>query len=184
MINHDHIMFDLETLGTEDHAAIIQIGAVHFKTDVEDFKVLTDFSCNVKFTSENLGHIDGGTLKWWLEQTDEARSIVFNQEGAVPLHEALVKFSDWILKKVEGKPIMWANGALFDTRLLRQAYERCGVAYPISYRQEACFRTVRFLCDYLEMEKPEFKGEKHDALADSIFQAKGLFNFYKRLKND
>lgn len=184
MTNHDHIMFDLETLGTGDHAAIIQIGAVYFRTDVEEFKVISDLSCNIKLTSENLGNIEGGTLKWWLDQTEEAKEIVLNQKGAIPLHTALTDLSDWILKKVEGKPIMWANGALFDTRLLRHAYERCGIAYPISYRQEACFRTVRFLCDHLEMEKPKFIGEKHDALADSVFQAEGLFNFYKRLKND
>ena len=179
------VMLDLETLGTGDGAAIIQIGAVRF-----DWKTHEDapegwisspygeFRRNILWDSPGFGNIEPGTVQWWLEQDATTRTGVFAQDGAEDLTQALHQFNLWVQDggDVEG---IWADSPSFDLRLLRQACERCGVAYRFKHWQERDLRTLKkeLAC---ASDEPMFVGKKHDALDDAHHQARYVVRIMQR----
>lgn len=69
----NHVMLDLETLGTEHDAMIISIGAVAFRFD--DVPILADrFFYTAVDIERSSGSISPSTVNWWLKQSDEARA--------------------------------------------------------------------------------------------------------------
>lgn len=185
-MNLPHIMVDLETLGTADHAPIIQIGAVRFdwraSPDAPEGWVSSpygEFRVNVDWRKPYFGTIDPDTMLWWLKQDERTRQQVFDQDGAKGLRSAVSSFFDWVKAggDVEG---VWADSPSFDLRLIRQAAERCGVRYPFTHRQERDVRTLKKELA-LESDIPEFVGKQHDALDDAHFQALLVCNVMRRL---
>ena len=69
-----HIMLDLETLGHNYNAPIIQIGVCVFNRDV----VISTFYRTIDFEDlQNYNFtVDYSTIKWWMEQSNEARASV------------------------------------------------------------------------------------------------------------
>jgi hypothetical protein len=176
-----NIMIDIETLGTEDHAAILQIGAVRF--DIYDAGIIgpDEFSCQVHWDSDTFGTIEPSTLQWWLQQDADVRSRVFRQGDAVSLPAALRSLDDWVMRggQLHG---VWACPPNFDLRLLRQAYKRSDMAYRFPFWKERDMRTVREVFGTVH-DKPEFVGDKHDALDDARFQAQFLINTIRRVNS-
>ena len=81
-------MLDLETLSTRNDAAIISIGLVKFDQNgvIDSQGWALDFS---KVT----GHIDPGTVKWWMEQSDMARAFSFTgKEDPIVVANAITAF--------------------------------------------------------------------------------------------
>jgi len=181
-----HIMLDLETLGTGNNAAIVEIGAVEFDPMDEGHGDL--FHRRVTLASAmQYGDVDAGTLLWWLQQSHEARANVFldedpilgkNPETALPLGVVLDDFSLWL----EGSEIaMWGNGATFDNIVIRSAYRAVGQKVPWSFRQDKCYRTAINLLP--ENRRPAFVriGTAHNAVDDAITQVVHLQKVYKEL---
>jgi exodeoxyribonuclease VIII len=170
-----HIMLDLETLGTGDHAAIVQIGACEFDSK----EILTTFLQNVRLDSENLGSIEGDTLRWWLNQSPDAVESVLRSIPRTPLRDALEDFRSWL---VGDQFAIWANSPSFDLRLLRQAYERCGLEPPWKFYQELDHRTMKHLGRLLQVPRLQFEGTKHNALDDATNQASYLMAVLEEMK--
>jgi len=164
-----HVMLDIETMGTGPDAAIVAIGAVKFDPfsplafDPEDtFYTVVDLVSSVKCG----GQIDGSTVKWWLQQSDEARKAI---SGILSdnIHESLRDFRLWY---GEDKDVpVWGNGATFDNVIVRRAYQRLGMEAPWSHRADRCFRTLKNL--FPGVEPPERSGTHHNALDDAMWQA-------------
>lgn len=180
------IMLDLETLGTGNTAAVVEIGAVEF--DPHGDGIRATFRRRVTLTSAMFhGNVDAGTLLWWLQQSHEARAAVFldddpllgtNPQLARPLDVTLDDFSSWL----EGTEIaMWGNGATFDNIVLRSAYRAVGKKVPWSFRNDKCYRTVINLLP--EHRRPPFEriGMAHSAVDDATTQALHLQKVYKAL---
>ena len=179
MTDYPSIMLDIETLGTEDHAAIVQIGAVRF--DIYSAGIIgpDQFSCQVDWDSANFGKIEPGTLQWWLTQDADVRNRVFHQGGAVSLPRALAGLDKWVSDG--GQMIScWTCPPNFDARLLRQAYLRCKMPYRFPFYKERDMRTIRETFGTIH-DKPEFVGDKHDALDDARHQAQWLINILRRI---
>lgn len=174
-------MVDIETLATCDNAAIVQIASVCFDDEAEEYKEKYALNYKIDFASKNFGIINGETVAWWMSQSLEAREAVF-KGPKMQLKDALEALYNWI-KSEPGENIVWGNGATFDNVKLRQAYERCGLEYPISFRNDLCYRTTVKLAILMGMKKPAFEGEKHNALDDARYQAKALYHFLRRLRN-
>lgn len=88
-----HLMVDLETLGTDQSAPILSIGAVLFDPQVRDtFQTLHERSflrlVDVEDAVRVCGPADGGTIKWWFTQTDAAIKRLVSGD-CVPLRDAL-----------------------------------------------------------------------------------------------
>lgn len=161
MIN---VMLDLETMSTESNAAIASIGAVKFEGD----QILDTFYCTIDLkTCKAAGlHFDPETIKWWQQQSKEARAALL--VDTVSLTEALNSFSDWYGRK--SLPT-WGNGAGFDNVLLENAYKALGMKRPWKPWEDRCYRTVKNLFD-IPIDKRE--GTYHNALDDAMTQTKHL----------
>lgn len=165
----NHIMLDLETLGTTPNAAIISIGACKFNPWA-DGGIDDRFHAHITFESAmKYGRADPDTILWWMNTGPHAReAMLAAQDNAVELDEALSVFADWF----GSEPLLvWGNGAAFDNVILRNAFKATGIECPWGYGYDRCFRTLKNLAMVM---KPPFEGVKHDALADAVHQATWL----------
>src|SRR5258708_35803043 len=93
-IPYNAVMLDLETMSTNNNAAITSIGAVRFWLNVKQAEFTMDqlFYMNVDLEScfHKKLHIDPQTIKWWMQQDDVARQVLQN---GVRLAKALQEIS-------------------------------------------------------------------------------------------
>lgn len=173
----EDVMVDIETLGTCDGAAIIQIGACSF--DPRTNKTERGYVRNVKWEARGFGKIDASTLRWWLKQDAAVRTQVFSQADACQMSAVLNEFSGW-LRSFRWNEI-WSKGGDFDLRLLRQSYESFSMEVPFKYYKARDMRTVVKTFGE-EVDEVEAKS-LHNALADAQNQAQHLMNIIRRVKN-
>lgn len=192
-MNPVHCMFDLETLGTGDHAPIVQIGAVLFSPwgDPEDFGGVkrgavdpvgggvisapgSEFYKNVAFDRESLLNADPETIRWWLTKpTDRARLRVFGSETRSDLRQALIAFDGWLGSWGVTPAYLW-SAMDFDLRLLRQAQSATELKRQCVWSNHKVgrdFRTLKWIGKSLGIESAPFVGVEHDALDDAMHDA-------------
>jgi hypothetical protein len=175
-----NIMLDLETMSSKPDAAIVSIGACTFADDgsitPNDWR--NTFYCVVDAENSQRvgGRVDAGTMKWWMQQTAEARAV-FNAPGAMTLVRALLAFERFCTMWPE--VCVWGNGASFDNVVLRQSYERLNGKAPWSYRGERCYRTLKNLRPDVALTQ---YGTAHNALDDAIAQAAHAEEIFKAMK--
>lgn len=161
-----HIMLDLETFGTKPGSVIRSVGAVVFNPKGEGTG--GEFYANVDLLScvEAGLTIDPQTVKWWNEQTPEARKgLTYNPRQ---LKDAAERFNDW-WKKNDGLEV-WAQGSNFDPIVWAAACEAVGVEVPWRYSNARDTRTAYFVggIDVASIPRP---GVYHNALDDAKHQA-------------
>ena len=174
----NHIMLDIETMGTSSNAAIMSIGACYFEPSTGEigntFHEQVDISSN--------GVIDASTVIWWMKQDDDARSKFYNNDKAEPLHHVLAMFADFVKPNCQ----VWGNGIAFDNVIIRNAYEHpsCADVVPWKFWNDRDVRTMVELGRVIGVDPKRdfpFEGVKHDALADSIHQAKYVSAIWQML---
>lgn len=167
------IMLDLETMSTRSDAAIISIGAVKFVAGDESASV-SDFYCAVSLkSSQNAGlHIDAETVLWWMKQSEEARKALTHGNE---LNFVLNQFSLF----AKGVEWLWGNGATFDNVVLRNAYRATRVNFPITYKGDMCYRTLKSLHPNVPFTP---MGTKHNALDDAKAQMEHLQRIFKEAR--
>lgn len=186
------LMLDIETFGTGNNAAIVSIGAVFFDADADVLDADAfgpEFHMGVDVTKTDrdmLGTMDATTVAWWLSQDKPAQDALLAAiKGGEPLGSVLQSFANFVIESatgVERIPTnprnirLWSNGPTFDETIVRAAFDRYGIPLPISYRGSRCCRTMFDMARSLGWN-PEELGRneaKHDALADALFQARGV----------
>lgn len=176
------IMLDLETMGTGPNAAIVAIGAVVFDTDI--LAVTSRFYRIVDLESamSTGGEVDADTVLWWMQQSDEARSMFDSSNDGVPLFIALTDFSTWV--KEHGDPStvrVWGNGAAFDNVILSSAYRRiAGLDQPWKHWNDRCYRTIKSLHPDVKLKRV---GTHHNAVDDAESQAWHLLTIFEKETN-
>lgn len=170
-----NVMLDLETLGTKPGCKILSIGASCFGPYIPQSE---DIYYNIKVLNASphqslMDDPDPDTVKWWNEQSEEAKQVLTPAYGR-DIREALVLFNSFIynLKQRCTKLRIWGNGATFDVPVLEEAMRRYGIKPEWTFRDSMCFRTLKELGKMYGIEEPTFTGVKHDALADACHQAK------------
>lgn len=163
-----NITYDLETLGTNYRAPIVQIAAVKFQDDgtiISSFERYVDLEKLDRYADKF--SVDYKTLKWWFSQSDEAIKSVFNPHPAaqVDLRQALFEFVEWIANP--SQHVYWTH-ATFDPPRLDYNFTAVGINNPIPFRANRDIRTLSDLYD----TSLEFEGIKHNALDDAIFQSR------------
>ncbi|WP_440866201.1 3'-5' exonuclease [Symbiopectobacterium purcellii] len=168
----NHVMIDLETLGTNPNAPIASIGAVFF--DPNTGGLGEQFYCHVDFESDmkNGAAPDGDTIKWWLRQSAEARAELI-RDDMCPIWAAVSKFSDWLTENAESLDTLqvWANSPSFDCIILKSAFERTDTDIPWNYRNERDVRTIKEVGFALGVDVRSYFGIPHNAIYDAINQA-------------
>ncbi|QHA89794.1 3'-5' exonuclease [Serratia rhizosphaerae] len=182
------LMIDLETMGNKPNAPIVAIGAVFF---VPETGVLgPQFYTTINLASDlAAGAVpDGDTINWWLRQSSEARAAITSDE-AKPITEAIDSLTHFVSRNCEQPNYLkvWGNGAAFDNVILREAYARCGRAPCWQWFNDLDVRTLVRLGRRVDFDPKRdfpFEGERHNALADAIHQARYVSAIWQRLLPD
>ena len=158
------VMLDLETLGTKPGCVVLSIGACTFDQEFkfyEKIDIKSSLSAGLKK--------DPSTEAWWMRQSPEARNEAFS--GTKELVMVLGEFHDWFRMVVakKGDTFIWGNGNDFDKPIIEAAFDAVEMKAPWKTYNGRCFRTLKNL--FQEVKAPDFVGEKHNALADAIYQS-------------
>lgn len=172
-----NVVLDLETLSTQEDAAILQIGCcipefdrVHIPTGIShEFE--TTINYEIALASEF--HKDPATLDWWEKQDPKARKYVFS--GQDSYSDAFDHFSFWLGNlRVGGADVaVWGNGSDFDNRLLAYSLNSLGYHNVWNFRNNRDLRTIKALFP-VTPKNDESDGIKHTALADARYEARLL----------
>ena len=179
----NHIMIDLETLGTSPQAPILSIGAVFFDPDTGD--IGATYHRKLDFEQACAGRaIDPSTVKWWFQQSDEARSALLGDGESGGQHSALRCLKSFVYHASD-EPVVWGNGATFDISMLEDNYRQLGMDVPWKFYNVRDVRTIVDLAKgIVERSDFEFEGVKHDALADALHQAKYVSAMWRALRRE
>ncbi|WP_261666930.1 3'-5' exonuclease [Erwinia mallotivora] len=181
----NHLMIDLETMSNKPDAAIVAIGAVLFEPKTGELGA--EFSVAVKLDSDMAigGGVEGKTILWWMQKSTEARNAI-TSEDALPVKKALNALISFVSENVDStrRLMVWGNGASFDNVILRGAFARCNMQPCWEWFNDLDVRTMVHLGRQLgfdpKREMP-FDGERHNALADAIHQAKYVSAIWQKL---
>jgi len=179
-----HIMMDLETLGTEPGCSILSIGAVYFDPVKEElgsemYVLVHRPSCTAYGLWE-----DPSTINFWEGQAAKNEvhkkflADVMMETIAYTLPKALVEFNQFVALG-SGAVRVHGNGADFDNAIMRAAYRAAGVKPTGSWAKFGgrCYRTVKNLFPDVKMQIRE--GVHHNALDDAKNQALHLMTIVK-----
>lgn len=174
------VMLDLETFGTRHDALIVQIGACYF--DRMTGEIGDTFSMNVSESIlDKRFTIDYSTLKWWMEQSEEARRSLFSDPHSIMY---VLNELNRFLGSTDGQKnddiLIWSH-ATFDIPILMHAYNVCETKYPIPYRNTRDLRTLMDL--YGRKVELSREGTHHNALDDAKYQAQYASIALRNLKS-
>lgn len=155
------IMVDLETLGTKIQSPIIQIGAIAFSLDKDDYgrtipHLEGEFNIKVTPDKESMANTDLPTLRWWLKTDPELLRQLLSKNGPDgEIRDGLEMFTEKAamceLEKFitdfehitdKDNIFLIGNGILFDNNFIRHHMDKYDVEYPIIYSNDLDFRTV------------------------------------------
>ena len=172
----NHLMIDIETCGTRPNCPVLSIGAVKFNMYTGEIGK-TFYAAIDPADAFNYGVPSGDTFKWWMEQSEAARSAAVGGRSKLPeALNSLTSFcSNWSDVEVFG------NGPHFDMTILEYAYHRAlGREAPWKFWNVRDCRTVAMLAG---KRAPKITGGTyHNALDDAIHQAKWVCDFYRSIK--
>lgn len=175
----NHVMVDLETLGTKPNSLMLTIGAVRFNPWADDnlnpLEKMDTFYRRVSLESfEGLDHvIDDDTLAWWSQQGDSVREEAFAESDRHNIQDVLADLHRWC----GGIDAIWANGTGFDLNILEHFSRELKRGVAWKYWQARDARTLYALVPGLERPK----GAAHHALWDCWSQVVGVQRAFKAL---
>lgn len=171
-----HLMVDLETLGLKSSCVIMEVGYAIFETQANQINSSGVWKLHIQ--DQNQRTVDGGSLAWWSEQSDEARSNAFRSLPRISPISFLHEFAeqiDW--HNIQG---VWSHGLGFDIPILEDLHRQYGKLVPWHYRTPRDTRTLFWLAD---LSKTDWVDAtlKHSAEADAIAQALTVQRALKKL---
>ena len=158
------LMIDIETVGTGPEACILTIAAQSFNPLGTGYYPQY-FYARIDPDSQPGRNIEQGTIDWWATQPSAARDEAFNEQGRIPLDQALDELGKliWKAKRV------WAQGPTYDMNILEHAYKSYNKPIPWQFYAVRDSRTVFSL--WPDLQKP---ATSHHALEDCRRQIKLL----------
>lgn len=178
MERDNHILIDLETLGLQQDAAIIAIGAVRF--DPRTGQLMDKFHANILWdTALRYGKAEPNTVAWWQGQSGAAKDALLDPEQR-DIDTVFDEFIEWM----GADPVVWGNGACFDLGKLEHLCESSGRPHPWFYRDTRDVRTIdqlgRELLGYGAADQT-FVGVKHHPVDDAMNTATYVIQVYQQL---
>lgn len=191
-MNVTDVMIDIETLGLNNTAPVVQIGAVAFNRYTGDR--VTEFFSRINLQDAlNKGDIEGDTLVWWLRQSEAARESLAGGPTEFTA-EAVSRLSDFYMRAVaasrdEDLPV-WACGPVFDIGKLERLFELCDEQIPWAFYAIRDTRTIEDLSPVNRQQAlaligwDRSKETAHDALSDCRYQVAYLTPMINSLVGD
>lgn len=169
----NHVMLDMETLGTGPNAVVVQMALVRFRLhDPDNATILQNVAIDFDWQDQlSQGRvITQDTLQWWMQQPDAVRGKVFGPGEFRIETEAGIESAAAFLEGV-GNPVIWACPANFDIPLFEGLLQTYGIRVPWFHRDTMCLRTLCLAAGYdRRMDKRGDGHMHHDATDDCHFQ--------------
>lgn len=175
-----HIMIDIEAIGVTYHAPVVAIGACEFDPDTgnigKTFYGGIDLDDALRY-----GKALGSTVKWWLQQDDDARAKICSHEHTA---EAVFNgFYTWLNQFDMDRTFVWGNGPSFDITILEYAFTQViRKTAPWRFWNVRDCRTIKQLAQGLATYTPDREGTAHEALDDARHQAKWVSEYWQVLR--
>jgi exodeoxyribonuclease VIII len=172
-----NIALDLETLSTQEDAAIIQIGCCipQFDHVYIPEGISHEFETTISYDEalKSDFHKSHSTMDWWQAQLTSTRMQVFSGQNSYT--EAFDQFKFWIDSlKTDGSDVaIWGNGSDFDNKLLSYSLDALGYHNVWNFRNNRDLRTLKALFP-LSIEEDPVNEIKHTALGDARYEARLL----------
>ena len=164
----NHIMLDLETLGTKPGCVILSIGACVFYPTTGPAEEKTFYAVlNRDDQLDKDMWVDPKTMSWWKKQNQKAWKQATAR--AQPTEGELKRFLKW-WHSHRGR-FLWSQGSNFDGPLLEALFEAFGANAPWKYHETRDTRTVYQMC-HVKTGDVKRDGTYHNALDDAIHQAR------------
>lgn len=201
---HQHLLFDLETLGIKERETVIAtIACVPFYLEelntFEELKSKSFFAkIDCKSQIANGSRIDPSTMKWWSEQPKDVQELTIVPAGSdVTVEQAFIDMAHFINEKTNysfKESFIWSRGTAFDFPKIEYRYDsiRDQIKTPINFWK---VRDVRTFFDTLTgnnngfysnefTEEVKGKMRKHHSLDDAVFDALVMQQLYNELFNN
>jgi len=162
-----HVMLDIETLGVSPGCVILSLSAVEFDINTGELGESFNMGIDIKSCVDAGLTIDPSTMKWWMEQSEQARRASFYAGNS--LEFVLGEFVNFM--NSVGPACVWGNGVRFDVGILEGAYKALNRKMPIEPRMERDVRTLVSFRPDVKKNMP-FEGEPHVPLDDCKHQIK------------
>lgn len=192
------IGLDIETLAAsksgdeygpvQTKAKIIQIGVTvfdPFQVSTFDYLLANSFGYNIMHTVGQEDRVECPvTIDWWRKQDPKVwDSITANQ---ITLREALEGIIERVSPVANRDTCLWARGDVFDLGIIQDAFYSNNLVLPIPFWNIRDIRSIGDICFTKESDR-EFRktytfGKLHDAVADSISQARYVQECFDRTK--
>lgn len=194
MSDNNCIVFDFETLDTEETGIILSMGVVVFDITANNtFDELVMQGMEIFFDQDlqrERGRTESAdTRAWWERQGDEAQRCLNPDVALDPkkLHVYLNRLYNAISFQPDRKNTRWFSRGSFDDHFLKNMCRSFGIDMPYKYW---CWRDSRTYLDALgignrnqKMDKPE-QMIAHNAHHDAAFDAYMLQHFYRKANGD
>lgn len=176
-----NVILDLETLGTDEDAAIIQIGMCvpNFDRKYVPLGLVCELEVTIAYEDvreecrAGMFTMSNSTMHWWESQDSETRKIVFSGQDSYTTALDQVEFFLKSLQSGGAEVAVWGNGSDFDNRLLAYTMSALGYKPAWKYYNNRCLRTLKALFPSVISQGNEDSGErKHTALGDARYEAR------------
>lgn len=163
-----HVCHDIETWAKDSPVPVLlSLGSVKFSAGgiIEQFHVRID---PVDCQRHGLV-IEAETVEWWMDDERAAARAQLHAMGKVDLYSALDGYANWIMQTpMDQLGSAWSMGSNFDNAKLKTIYQKLGLMWPFSYKQEECCRTLKNRFPDVPFVRT---GVHHGALDDAHSQA-------------
>ncbi len=175
----EHLMIDLETLGTKPGSVILSISAVAF--DIKTGKTDSLFHQKIDvYDSEKQGlKIQVDTFLWWLNQSKDAQNTLINGTH-LKLRNTIIQFHKFVYDWTSNDVKVWGNSARFDLGILQAAFDLFGYDLPWKPQNERDVRTLVSFAPEIKKET-KFEGIPHYGIDDCKHQIKYCSKIYQKL---
>ena len=183
------VMIDIETLSTRLGAVVLTIGAVVFDPESEELGQTFFIRLPAQEQIDRGALVDMQTIRWWMDQSVEARQAAFDGPCADSVAQGLGEFSSFLKRIPEETLRLWSKGPAFDSAQLQILYRRFGNelgpenGWPVRYDADRDCRTLFELAYPNEAIPVSGKRVAHDALDDAIWQARAVQTCVRKLRS-
>jgi hypothetical protein len=177
----EHVMIDIETLGTGRDAVILSMAAVKFdKKEVYEEAGLY-LKLNWQDQLNNGGTVTENTIRFWFDMVYKDNNMynTLNKNSIISPNRAIMALSTWFQENITDKNAccVWANGPSFDLSLIGDLYRRFGeTSLPWPFWTERCVRTAKMMNGVDTIKRPK-ESTPHHAFEDAVYQAKIVRKF-------
>lgn len=188
----NHVMVDLETLGTVPGCVGFSIGAVQFHPGRNELGSTFYAVVNVDSALDHLLREEEATRDWWAQQSAEARATLEDARAGkgMSLPDAMRGLNSFLLGLGGMRSLrLYGNGADFDNPILRVMWDASGVKMLDSdagFFGGRCYRTLKSLDELFgsdfAFDRISRQGTYHNALDDAKSQAQHLMANIARIR--